>query len=88
MLARKAVFDKRALRRLARQTAAGWRFLLVDTAAVICPSCFQEFEVPAPAPHETPCDVDYDCEICCRPMRIVFEFDGDEVYGSARGLDD
>lgn len=88
MLARKTVADKRALWRLSRQTGAGRRFLRVDTVAVICPSCFQEFEVPAPAPHETPCDVDYDCEICCRPMRILFEFDGEEVFGSARGLND
>jgi hypothetical protein len=88
MLARKAVADKQALRRLSRQTGADRRFIPVDTVAVICPSCFQEFEVPAPAPMETPCDVDYDCEICCRPMRILFEFDGDEVNGDARGLDD
>ncbi len=88
MLARKAVADKQALRRLSRQPAVGRRLILVDTVAVICPSCFQEFEVPAPTPVETPCDVDYDCEICCRPMRILFEFDGDEVSGSARSLDD
>ena len=27
-------------------------------------------------------------QICCRPMRILFDFDGDEVFGDARGLDD
>jgi hypothetical protein len=58
------------------------------TTPVICPSCCQEFEVPAPHFSETPCDVDYDCEVCCRPMRISFdEMDG-EVVGSAYGLGD
>lgn len=61
----------------------------MQTVAVICPACFQEFEVVAPFPGELPSDVDYDCEICCRPMRIAFieETDG-EVIGSAYGLGD
>lgn len=41
--------------------------------SVTCPSCFESFEVAAPALAELPCDVDYDCEVCCRPMRIYFE---------------
>ena len=53
---------------------------------VICPSCFEEFEVMAPPPEEVPCEVDYDCEVCCRPMLIRFdEMDG-EVFGDAVGL--
>ena len=36
-----------------------------------------------PAPHETPCEWDYDCEVCCRPMIIVFT--EDEVYVVLRG---
>ena len=60
----------------------------MSTVPVLCPTCFEEFEVMAPSPEETPCDVDYDCEVCCRPMRIFFELDGDEVVGSARGLED
>ncbi len=61
----------------------------MHTVPVICPSCFEEFEVPAPAFSEVPADVDYDCEICCRPMRIYFEADEeDEVIGTAYGLAD
>ena len=57
--------------------------------SVICPSCFEAFEVPAPHPGELPCDVDYDCEVCCRPMRISFDEDEDEgVVGNAYGLGD
>jgi hypothetical protein len=44
-------------------------------AEVTCPSCFQDFDVPEPAPSELPADVDYDCEICCRPMRVWFDLD-------------
>ena len=61
-----------------------------DTAPVDCPSCFETFEVAVPPPGETPCEVDYDCEVCCRPMLIVFEDDGDDDDGGvvawARGL--
>jgi hypothetical protein len=58
------------------------------TTPVICPTCFEEFEVPAPYPGEVPCDVDYDCEVCCRPMRISFEECDGEIIGSAYGLGD
>lgn len=59
---------------------------MMETTPVICPACFQEFEVPCPHPAETPCDVDYDCEICCRPMRILFQEEDGEVTGTASGL--
>lgn len=69
--------------------------------SVTCPACFEDFEVASPALAELPCDVDYDCEICCRPMRIYFElvadFDNDledddeateSIVASAYGLGD
>lgn len=57
---------------------------------VTCPSCFEVFGVPAPAPMECPCDVDYDCEVCCRPLRISFWADEEDgfVEGEAYGLGD
>jgi hypothetical protein len=58
------------------------------TTPVTCPTCFEEFEVPAPYIDEVPCDVDYDCEVCCRPMRISFEESDGEVIGNAYGLGD
>lgn len=59
---------------------------LMHTTPVTCPSCFQEFEVPSPSYNEVPCDVDYDCEICCRPLRILFTEEEGEVFGTAYGL--
>lgn len=53
-------------------------------AMVTCPSCFESFEVLLPPLEEQPSDVDYDCEVCCRPMRIVFQ----ENEGQARSLDE
>ncbi|MCU0797697.1 MAG: CPXCG motif-containing cysteine-rich protein [Akkermansiaceae bacterium] len=47
----------------------------MQLAEVQCPTCFEWFEVSAPAPDECPTEWDYDCEICCRPMVIVFEVD-------------
>lgn len=60
----------------------------MNTVPVTCPSCFEEFEVPAPFVTETPCDVDYDCEVCCHPMRISFDEEDGEVVGLAYGLND
>ena len=59
---------------------------MADLAPDPCPSCFEELEVAAPSRGETPCEVDYDCEVCCRPMVIRFyEWDG-EITGEAAGL--
>ena len=49
-----------------------------------CPTCFEIFEVAVPSYEELPTEVDYDCEVCCRPMVIVFT--DEEVY--AKGLGD
>jgi hypothetical protein len=51
----------------------------------VCPTCHETFEVPAPDISEVPCEWDYDCEICCAPMRICFSAD-DGVVAEARGL--
>lgn len=57
---------------------------MMHLVEVICPSCFEAFEVVCPPIGELPVDVDYDCEVCCRPMIISFSEHG----GSARGLAD
>ena len=49
----------------------------MSTYPVTCPTCFEEFEVPLPPSSETPAEVDYDCEVCCRPMIVVYEVDDD-----------
>ncbi len=60
---------------------------MTDTAPVTCPSCFEVFEVACPALCETPCEVDYDCEVCCRPMVLRFLPDGEGgVAAEAQGL--
>ena len=56
----------------------------MHTSEVVCPSCFETFEVVSPPPEEMPTEVDYDCEICCRPMIISFSEEG----AFARGLAD
>jgi len=55
-------------------------------ADVVCPTCFETFGVPSPDLTETPCELDYDCEVCCAPMRIVFRSTDGEVEGEALGL--
>ena len=52
---------------------------------VQCPSCFEFFSVPLPPLAECPTRLDYDCEVCCRPMVIVVEEDG---TAQALGVDD
>ena len=53
---------------------------------VVCPSCFESFEVQGPAPAELPAEWDYDCEVCCRPMLIAFREDSGEVVADSRGI--
>ena len=60
----------------------------METYPVTCPTCFEEFEVPLPHSSETPSEVDYDCEICCRPMRILFETEWEETTATALGIHD
>jgi len=59
---------------------------VTEFAEVVCPTCHESFAVPAPDISEVPCELDYDCEICCAPMRIVFSADDDGVVAEARGL--
>jgi len=65
---------------------------MTETCPVTCPSCFEVFEVAAPPAEETPSEVDYDCEVCCRPMLIAFSPDDlsadGEVFAEARSLDE
>ena len=52
---------------------------------VQCPSCWEFFLVGSPPPEERPCEVDYDCEVCCRPLLILYPSEGGAL---ARSLDD
>ncbi len=58
----------------------------MEPVPVTCPSCFEVFSVVAPPPEELPASLDYDCEICCRPMVIHLALEGEEVTGFAEGL--
>ncbi|MEM1443122.1 MAG: CPXCG motif-containing cysteine-rich protein [Verrucomicrobiota bacterium] len=60
----------------------------MEVYPVTCPTCFESFDVPLPPAEETPSDVDYDCEVCCRPMVIHFREDSEEVVAEASGIHD
>ncbi|MGY8686211.1 MAG: CPXCG motif-containing cysteine-rich protein [Verrucomicrobiales bacterium] len=56
---------------------------------VTCPSCFETFEIPPPDLSEVSSLLDYDCEVCCRPMVLsVYEDEFGDVAVEARSLDD
>ncbi len=38
-----------------------------------CPACWEWFSIATPPESERPCELDYDCEVCCRPFRIICE---------------
>jgi hypothetical protein len=59
-----------------------------EFVTVTCPSCFENFQVVAPPVEELPAELDYDCEVCCRPMLIVVEGDENGVWAEARGIND
>ena len=54
------------------------------TAQVTCPSCFENFSIPLDEGNPEGSEIDYDCEVCCRPMIVTLFSDGAE----ARSLDD
>jgi len=56
----------------------------MEMAEVQCPTCFEWFAVSCPAVAELPTEVDYDCEVCCRPLIIEFSSSG----ALAKGLGD
>ena len=56
--------------------------------SITCPSCFQSFEVAVPPGEELPAELDYDCEICCRPLVILIRDEGDGIEAEARGIND
>ncbi|NNC87984.1 MAG: CPXCG motif-containing cysteine-rich protein [Akkermansiaceae bacterium] len=43
---------------------------------VECPTCGERFAVAVPAPEERPTELDYDCEVCCRPMVLRVDEEG------------
>lgn len=60
----------------------------MDWIAVVCPTCFETFEIPPPDFSEVSAQLDYDCEVCCRPMVLsVTEAEGGEVHVEASSLD-
>jgi len=63
--------------------AGGGRYAAsMETVLVQCPTCFESFEVVMPPAEELPAEMDYDCEVCCRPMILLFDDSG----GFARGM--
>ena len=58
------------------------------SVTVTCPSCFERFSIAVPPCEELPAELDYDCEICCRPMVIFIAADGDEILAEARGINE
>ncbi|MGD7652694.1 MAG: CPXCG motif-containing cysteine-rich protein [Verrucomicrobiales bacterium] len=54
---------------------------MMETTDVTCPTCFEVFQVVMPPPDELPAEMDYDCEVCCRPMVLVFDEGGCHAVG-------
>lgn len=43
----------------------------METVEIQCPTCFEWFEVVVPETSGPTIEMDYDCEVCCRPMVVV-----------------
>ena len=57
----------------------------MNLVEVMCPTCGEWFSLAGPSEQECPTEWDYDCEVCCRPMVLVFDAEG-EAW--ARGMAD
>jgi hypothetical protein len=60
---------------------------IVDCAEIICPTCFESFSIALPGPGDWPCSLDYDGEICCRPMVVNCREEAGRWEVRAHGLD-
>ena len=61
----------------------------VEWTSVTCPTCFETFRIPPPDASEVSARLDYDCEVCCRPMTLsVYEDELGDICVEAYGLDD
>ena len=62
--------------------------MLENLTEIQCPSCFEYFSFTLSHVSEEAAvgevEMDYDCEVCCRPMRVIVSNDG--AY--AIGMDD
>jgi len=61
------------------------KFRIVWGMTVQCPTCFEYFEVSEVAPEDRGTQMDYDCEVCCRPLILIVGEDG-ELY--SRGMEE
>jgi Cysteine-rich CPXCG len=69
-------------------SSQGQKAMPSEFVNVTCPYCFQRFAVAAPPPSELPAELDYDCEICCRPMVISCHVEGGRIRGEARAINE
>ena len=53
---------------------------------ILCPTCFEVFEIVPPPLSEIPVELDYDCEVCCSPLIIDLFRNGDEMTVESRAL--
>lgn len=56
-----------------------------EFATITCPACMQRIDIPAPHWSELPAELDYDCEVCCRPMLVRFSEEMGAIVAEARG---
>ena len=57
----------------------------MEMGNIQCPTCFEWFELVLPELSEGgTVELDYDCEICCRPMLVIV----DESGARAQSLSD
>lgn len=58
----------------------------MELIKILCPTCFEVFEIVCPPFSEIPAELDYDCEVCCSPLIIDLHRNGDEITVQSRAL--
>jgi hypothetical protein len=54
----------------------------MDAFTITCPYCWQQIDIEAPFPSATPVEFVTDCEVCCRPIRVVATWDAEDLEDS------
>jgi len=49
---------------------------MLNNSQIICPVCGELFDVSTIPPEDFGSTLDYDCEVCCRPLLIEVNSEG------------
>jgi hypothetical protein len=57
---------------------------MLDEKTIQCPYCWEEFQILVDPSEGDAQSYVYDCDVCCRPIDVSVEIDGEEITVRAK----